>query len=220
MNLKDSTERPLKESLKGHEQPSALQFFKERWPSILPDIRAAYLRLRLRNPLLIPGLLQNYSPDYLADYCAEIYVPPASPKEAKIQLLADLVIALMFPEKKIEPIISRALSEIKKAYNVILESGGGWSSPADKSQEKRKSAVLDWYQRNQASLSCLKAIYLDDPALYEDGGGQEKRNFITRLMIKIVKDKADDELTFQNIGTHFKNLKKLKRHPPLRLEDL
>jgi len=131
-----------------------------------------------------------------------------------------MVIDLMFPDKKIEPIISKALSEIKKAYNVILQSGGGWSSPADKSQEKRKLAVLDWYRRNQARLSNLKEIYLDDPALYEDGGGQEKRNFIARLMIKIVKDQADQELTFQKIDTHFKNLKKLKRHPSLRLEDL
>ena len=103
---------------------------------------------------------------------------------------------------------------------MILRSGGGWSSPADKSQEKRKSAVLDWYQRNQASLSYLKEIYLDDPSLYEDGGGQEKRNFITRLMIKIVKDQADHELTFQKVETHFKNLKKRKRHPPLRIKDL
>ena len=127
---------------------------------------------------------------------------------------------MIFPDKKIEPIIVKTLSEIKKAYNVILQSGGGWSSPADKSQEKRKSAVLDWYRRNQASLSYLKEIYLEDPAIYEDGGGQEKRNFIIRLTIKIVKDNADEELTFQKVDTHLKKLKKLKPHPPLRLEDL
>jgi len=219
MNLKDAAERPLKESLKEQEQPSALQFFKERWPSILPDIRAAYLRLRL-GPSTLPGLLQNYSPDDLAEYITPIFAPPSSPEEAKIQLFADLVIALIFPGKKIEPIIAKTLSEIKKAYNVILQSGGGWSSPADKDQEKRKTAVLEWYRRNQAQLSYLKEIYLEDPSLYEDRLGQEKRNFITRLVIKIAKDQADQELTFQKVDTHLKNLKKLKRHPPLRLEDL
>jgi hypothetical protein len=193
---------------------------KENIRSVQPYLRKAYLRLQLRNSLLIPGLLENYTPEYLSEYVAEIFAPPRNPEEAKIQLLADLVIGLMFPEKKIELIISKALSEIKKAYNVILQIGGGWSSPADKSQEKRKSAVLEWYQRNQASLSYLKEIYLDDPALYEDGGGQEKRNFIVRLMIKIVKDQAEQELTFQKVDTHFKNLKKLKPHRPLRLEDL
>ena len=59
-----------------------------------------------------------------------------------------------------------------------------------------------------------------DPALYEDRGGQEKRDFIKRLVIKIVKDQANQKLTFQKVETYFKNLKKLKRHPPLRLEDL
>ena len=131
-----------------------------------------------------------------------------------------MVISLLFPGEKIDPIVWEALPEIEEAYNVILRSGGGWSSPADKSQEKRKLAVLDWYRRNQARLSNLKDIYLEDPARYEDGCGQEKRNFIARLMIKIVKDQADHELTFQKVDTHFKNLKKRKRHPPLRIKDL
>ena len=129
-----------------------------------------------------------------------------------------MVIDLMFPDKKIEPIISKALSEIKKAYNVIVQSGGGWSYK--NKPQKRKTAVLDWYRSNQARLSHLKSIYLEDPALYEDRGGQEKRDFIKRLVIKIVKDQANQKLTFQKVETYFKNLKKLKRHPPLRLEDL
>jgi hypothetical protein len=80
-----------------------------------------------------------------------------------------------------------------------LRSGGGWSSLADKSKEKRKTAVLDWYRRNQARLPYLKEVYLEDPALYEDGGGQEKRNFITRLLTRIVKDNANQELIFQKL---------------------
>lgn len=218
MNLKDAAEWSLKESLKEQEQQSALQVLERGWPSIQPELRSAYLRLQLRTPLLIPGLLKNYSPKELAKYIAPIFTSPASPEEAKIQLLADLVISLLYPGKKIDPIVWEAEPEIEEAYNVILRSGGGWSSPADKSQEKRKSAVLDWYRRNQARLSYLKEIYLEDPALYEDRGGQEKRNFITRLVIKIVKDQANQKLTFQKVDAHLKNLKNLKQ--PLRLEDL
>lgn len=218
MNLKDAAEWSLKESLKEQEQQSALQVLERGWPSIQPELRSAYLRLQLRTPLLIPGLLKNYSPKELAKYIAPIFISPPSPEEAKIQLLADLVISLLYPGKKIDPIVWEAEPEIEEAYNVILRSGGGWSSPADKSQEKRKSAVLGWYRRNQARLSYLKEIYLEDPALYEDRGGQEKRNFITRLVIKIVKDQANQKLTFQKVDAHLKNLKNLKQ--PLRLEDL
>lgn len=214
MNLADAAKLKLKEQ----EQPSALQFLKQRWPSIQTEIRAAYLRLRL-GPLTLPGLLKNYSPDDLAEYITPIFAPPASPEEAKIQLLADLVISLQYPEKKLNVIISKARLEIKKAYNAVMRDGGGWSS-YESNPKKRRTALMEWYRRNQARLSYLKEIHLEDPALYEDGGGQEKRNFITRLMIKTVKDKADEELTFQKVDTHLKKLKKLKRHPPLRLEDL
>ena len=79
-----------------------------------------------------------------------------------------------------------ALPEIRKAYNVILRSGGGWSSRKSNA-DKRKKAVLTWYKRNQVQLSYLKETYLEDPVLYEDRGGQEKRNFINRLLIKIVE---------------------------------
>lgn len=82
MNLKDAAERPLKESLKKQEQPSALQSLRERWSSILPEIRAAYLRLRL-GPSTLPGLLINYSPHDLAEYLTPIFAPPPAPKKRK-----------------------------------------------------------------------------------------------------------------------------------------
>lgn len=215
MNLRDAVVPKLNEELKEQERQEALQVLEQGWPSIQPELRAAYLRLRL-GPLTLPGLLKNYSPKDLSEYITPIFTPPASPEEAKIKLLADLVISLLFPEKKIDPIIWEAELEIKKAYNVILRSGGGWSSKIK--PEKRKTAVLDWYRRNQARLSYLKEIYLEDPVLYEDGGGQEKRNFITRLLTKIVKDNANQELTFQKVNARLKSFKKLGQ--PLKLEDL
>ena len=78
MNLADAAKLKLKEQ----EQPSALQFLRERWSSILPEIRAAYLRLRL-GPLTLPGLLQNYSPDELAEYITPIFAPPRQPRRSE-----------------------------------------------------------------------------------------------------------------------------------------
>jgi hypothetical protein len=217
MNLREAVEPKLSEKLKEQKRREALQILKGGWSSIQHEIGDAYLRLAFKSPMAIPGLLKNYSPKDLAKYISPIFTDPATPEEAKIQLLADLVISLLYPEK-IDPIIWEALPEIEKAYDVIMESGGGWASPSDKSQERRKTAVLDWCRHNQARLSYLNKEYLEDPVLYQDGGGQEKRNFIVRLMIKIIRDKASKKLTFQKVDAHLKNLKNLKQ--PLRLEDL
>jgi hypothetical protein len=168
------------------------------------------------NAPTLPGLLKNYSPEYLAKFTAQNFDPPTSPEEAKIRLLADMVIALVYPDKKFDLTIWLALPQIERAYNVVLRSGGGWSSNSN--PDKRKTAVLEWYRRNQARLSYLKESYLHDTNLYNPGGGQEKRNFIVRLMIKIVEDKTSMELTFQKVADLLKSLKQLEQ--PLRLEDV
>ena len=217
MNLREAVTPKLNEELKEQKRREALQVLKQGLASIQPELRAAYLRLRL-GPLTLPGLLKNYSPKELSKYITPIFTPPASPEEAKIKLLADLAISLLFLEEKNDSIIFEAEIEIQEAYNAIFQSGGGWSSPADKSKEKRKTAVLDWYRRNQARLSYLKEVYLEDTALYEDGGGQEKRNFITRLLIKIVKDNANQELTLRKVNARLKRFKTIRQ--PLRLEDV
>ncbi len=205
----------LDELLREQQQQDALQVLNQGWQSVQPELGKAYVRLHLNAPTL-PGLLKNYSPEYLAKFIAQNFDPPASPEEAKIRLLADMVIALVFPDKKFDLSIWLALPQIERAYNVVLRSGGGWSSKSN--PDKRKTAVLEWYRRNQARLSHLKETYLEDLALYGDGGGQEKRNFITRLMIKIVKDESSMELSFQKVTALLKSLKKLEQ--PLRLEDV
>jgi hypothetical protein len=155
----------------------------------------------------------------LANFFKPVFIPHGSPEEERIKVLADLVISLMFPQKKNELILAMALPEVKEVYKVILKHGGGWSSNIEKSNpEKRKTVALDWYRRNRDNLSYLKEIFLEDPKLYEDGGGQEKRNFMVNLLIKIVKDQADKEITFQKVDAHLKNLKKSEKG--LLLEDL
>jgi len=203
MKLRDAVNEQKRESLK----------------VIQSDLKDAYLRLLLRSPMAIPGLLKNYSPEELAEYITPPLIPPTSPEEVKIQLLADLVVSLLFPEKKIAPIIWEALPEIEEAYNAVAKDGGGWSTFKDEiDTNKRKSAAISWYRGNQARISHLKEAHLEDTTLYADGGGQEKRNFVGRLIIKIVKDMTNEVITFDNVKDHLTYLKKLKT--PLRLEDL
>jgi len=216
-NLSDAAKWAHRETLKEHQQQDALQVLKQGWRSVQDDLTKAYLRLQLRSYLTIIGLLKSHSPKELSEFISNVFVPPATPEEAKIQLLADIVIDWAYPDNKIEPIIGEALSEINKAYDVIKLHAGGWSS-YDSNLEKRRTAVLEWYRHNEARLSYLKEIYLDDLALYEDRGGQERRNFVTLLLRKIVKDKANMELTFREVNAHLKNIEKSKR--PLTLEDL
>lgn len=173
---------------------------------VYPHLRNAALRLHLY-PLLKNSSLENYSNELWEMF----FKSPARIEDRTIMVLADIVVALLFSEKIIPGIIDTAVDEIEEAYRVILQKGSGWSSDRSKSTpDKRKTAVLEWYRRNQARLSYLKETYLQDSALYEDRGGQEKRNFKARLLIKIIKHVVKEELTFQKVGDHLKNLKKSK----------
>jgi len=210
----------LTELLKEQQQQDTLQVLKQGWESVQPCLRKAYLRQLfgpMMGPMILPALLKNYSPEYLADYIVEVFEPPASPEEAKIQLLANLVVSLVFPGKRLNHIIYKALAEIGKVYKVVMARGGGWSSYKS-NPDKRKGAVLEWYRRNEARLTYLKEAHLQDSYLYEGRLGQESRDFRARLLIKIVKDVDKEELTFQKVNDHFKKFKKLEQ--PLRLEDL
>jgi hypothetical protein len=88
-----------------------------------------------------------------------------------------------------------------------MKKGGGWSSDKNKSNpEKRKEAVFTWFSMNESKLNYLKKSYLEDNNLYNDGGGKEKRNFIIRLLIKIVKEKAHLKLTFAEADNYLSSL--------------
>lgn len=182
---------------------------RQKWQSQFPYLEDATLRL------VYPYLDKAYTRlvlstafEYLPDDIREDYfTPPASPEGKTVMILADLTIALLHPEKIIPGLIKKAIDEIDEAYRVILEKGGGWSSNASKSTpDKRQLAVLDWYRRNQAKLSYLKKSYLEDNNLYEDRGGQEKRQFKTILLIKIVKQVTKNKLTFSKVKDHLENI--------------
>ncbi len=106
-----------------------------------------------------------------------------------------------------DSIISKALPEVNRAYDVIMRDGGGWSALKG-DPDKRQAAVLAWFDQHKARLYFLRKSHLEDPTLYNDGGGQEKRIFTSRLLLKIVKSKVTKELTFQKISAHYKKLSK------------
>jgi len=140
-----------------------------------------------------------------------MFFKSANPEERTIIVLADLLIAFLNPEKIIPGLIDKALVEIGEAYHVIMQEGGGWSSDPNKSShQKRKKAVLEWYQRNQSRLLFLQEPYLKDERLYEDRGGQEKRDFRDILLTYIINHTVKQKLTFHKIRNHIRNLKNTK----------
>jgi hypothetical protein len=183
------------------------KLIEEAWEILLPYLKRAAFRLHV-NPLS-PGILNNYSDEFLK----HIFGPPDSPIEEKKQYFAGQIFAWLFPEKEIDFVIARALPEIEEAYKVIKKKGGGWVSHTDRGVNKRKKAVLDWHQYSQNRLAYIKNTYLQDPRLFNPGGvgSQTKRNFIGRLLIKIIKDKVGLEITFQQANSHLRNLAKFKR---------
>lgn len=141
-----------------------------------------------------------------------IFAPPADHMEAILDHTADLLAFMVFNEettlKLVADIISKSLPEIEEAYNVILRDGGGWSGPKG-DPDKRQAAVLAWFDQHKARLSFLKRSYLEDPTLYNDGAGQEKRNFITRLLMFLLLEKMDrDKITFQKVHDQFNLFKR------------
>jgi len=188
---------------------------KETWQRIFPYLDDATLQLvhpHLRDAALRFFLYPNLEelPDDTRGFIQEMfYKTPASPEQRAIVVLADLVVALINPEKLLPGLINKACGEIAEAYQVILHEGGGWSFSGT-NPEKRKSAVLAWYQRNRPRLSYLQESFLQDIALYEDRGGQEKRDFRARLLSKIIEYTTSQELTLSEIKNLLETIKKSK----------
>jgi hypothetical protein len=193
----------------------------QKWQKILPDLEDAVVRLllpeleksaiRLKFNPAIPGGLNTDA--FLEDY----FKPPADLQELKTQLLADLVVVLLFPQKRLDLIIAKSFPEIEEAYNVILKEGGGWSSYADKSNpEKRKTTVMSWYKVYKSRLMYLNEKNLNNPILYNPVVTQEKRDFYVRLLSEIIMDVGSKELTLRKLIERHKKFNKLKQHPILK----
>jgi len=182
----------------------------DKFQIISPYLEKA--RKRLYWYSVIPELKKLTPEDF--DFCWERYVeplfaPPASLEEEKIMILAEIAACVLYwDETMIDSTIKGALPEIDEAYNVVLIEGGGWSSYGGDRPAQRKAAVLNWFKSHQSELSYLKKSYLNDSGLYEDGGGQEKRNFYIRLLLKIINDEGYNKLTFKQILSRLKKIKK------------
>lgn len=168
-----------------------------------------YLEEAIKRKMFKP--MMPWVEDSELSFLKTIFTPPTSHEEAVIRTLADMVVTLLDdPKNRIEPIISGALPEIDEAYNAVLQEGGGWSARKG-GPERRQAAVLAWFDRNEARLSHLKKPHLEDPNLYNDGGGQEKRNFRIRLIGKVVEETAHQRITSQEIIDTLRRLKKSEK---------
>lgn len=173
---------------------------------VFPYLQKAIER-QYYNPLL-PWVKKS---DVIKDFLKEIFAPPASHEEEVIMIVADILVDLIVdPVRRIAPIISAALPEIEEAYNVVLQDGGGWSSRGGKS-ERRKAATFAWFDQNKARMSYLNKSHLQDLTLYNDGAGQDKRNFYIHLILKIVKERAHRIITFNEILNYMRRTKKEER---------
>ena len=83
-----------------------LEQIEKGWKSLLPYLQEAAFRLNVYLPST-PRVLKNYSDEFLE----QIFGPPASILEERIQRLAGMILALLFPEKEIDFIITKALPE-------------------------------------------------------------------------------------------------------------
>jgi hypothetical protein len=179
------------------------KWWNENYPVIRPLMEKAFWRLFL-NPL---APWAESCPD---EILRTIFAPPADYKEAMLTHVTDFLTFITFDEratlKMVNSTVSKALPEIKEAYNVILKDGGGWSYRRG-GPSQRQTAVLAWFNRNKDRLSYLKKSYLEDPTLYNDGGGQEKRNFTIRLLMLIIKQNITQKITSQKIQKSLNNLK-------------
>lgn len=184
----------------------------EEWRSAFPYLEEANLRLVHRHLSKAALRLVLYAKsEYLSDELrGKLFTSPTLPGEKTIMVLADLVIALRFPQKIIPGIIHKAIVEVEEAYKVILQKGGGWASRSQDNPEKRKTAVLQWFRKNQARLSYLKEPYLEDLNLYVPRSGQEKRDFRAQLLVKIIEETTKQELPPTKITEYYRDFKKSK----------
>lgn len=190
--------------------PREMELSLVEWQRAFPWLDKATLRLvqrRLDRAIIRVYHLYPIINDLPEALREEYLKPAASPEEQTSEALADIIVNLIYPGEILPAIISQAAGEIDEAYRVILRNGGGWSRRIS-SPDKRKSALLDWYQRNHHRLLYLREPYLQDQALYEDRGGQEKRDFESRLLAKIVETLTRKRLPFSKIQAHLKSLKK------------
>ncbi len=204
-----------------------LSLTKRQFRIIQPHLAKAWIRLLLHYQALptktpvdpfeesITAWTTFLSTEEWTTWGPQVYDPPQTPEEETIMLLADLVAALLFREEiagaQTIEVLPQALSEVERAYEAVKRKGGGWSK--NSTDNARQTAALQFFRANREHLKFLKEEHLLDQSLYNEGGGQEKRNFTVRLLGKIVKDATNTELTFQKVNALLKSkgLKKLKQ---------
>ena len=125
---------------------------------------------------------------------------PTSEWDAKVRLMAEIIIALIFQKEKektrIKLIVEDCLAEIDSLYKKMIK-GGGWRR--GHSAKERQNDVMLYYDQHPVRFKYIKKFFLEELSLYDEGGGQEKRNFRYRLINKILSEEIKQTFKVREI---------------------
>ena len=83
-------------------------------------------------------------------------------------------------------LIRKAAPELESLHAAVKK--GGYNIPEPNPEERYKERALKKFQEKGRSFIFVKKQYLEDKNVYLFGGGQEKRDFIGKVLQKIVED--------------------------------
>ena len=123
---------------------------------------------------------------------------------------------LLFPEdsklqkspasNQITDLINKARPEIQTVYEAIKSVGfsSGKSGKSIPSERSWQYTALDKFDRNKGKFKYIKKDYLEDKSVYAFTGGQEKRDFVGRMLQKMIFDRDLGKKSCKNLYNEYK----------------
>lgn len=93
-------------------------------------------------------------------------------------------------DRELINLMDNARPEIEEIYSSILAVGfsGNLLYDEEDLEKEWKEAALNRYQQNMQRFKYIKRPYLEDSKLYAFSGGQERRDFVGRILKKIMQE--------------------------------
>jgi hypothetical protein len=99
--------------------------------------------------------------------------------------------------RRIRPEIELIYTEIKKIPDITAGADKLW-----------KKAVLKKWKENKNKMKLLKQAYLEDDKLYAVYGSNKKRDFVGKVLQKIVEDQGLGSIGVQNLFKKYTSIRK------------
>jgi hypothetical protein len=106
-----------------------------------------------------------------------------------IDILADIIVILdpHFPSLGCCMAIEEAMPEIQDIFSAIKRIG--FSGRLPEPEIAWKEAALKRFDDSKKGYESIKREFLEDDDIYRFTGGQEKRDFEAKLLLKIIRDR-------------------------------